>query len=74
MIEAWRVRFGLDKPIHIQYWHWMVGQKDSDTGEIMGGVLRGDLGFSQIGASSVASVLTMLVTAPLTDVTVVEPG
>jgi peptide/nickel transport system permease protein len=56
-IEGIIAKYGLDKPIHVQYWHWMVGQEDSDTGEIIGGVLRGDLGFSQIGASSVADVI-----------------
>jgi peptide/nickel transport system permease protein len=39
-------KYGLDDPIHIQYWHWMVGQRDSDTGEIKGGILRGDFGWS----------------------------
>ncbi|MDY6877123.1 MAG: ABC transporter permease [Chloroflexota bacterium] len=50
-------KYGLDDPIHIQYWHWMVGQKDEDTGEIIGGVLRGNLGWSQTGKSSVADVI-----------------
>jgi len=50
-------KYGLDDPIPAQYWHWMVGRRDSDTGEIRGGVLRGDLGFSQIMASSVMKVI-----------------
>ena len=43
-IEGIIEKYGLDDPIHIQYWNWMVGQKDEETGEIEGGVLRGDLG------------------------------
>ena len=56
-IEGIIEKYGLNDPIHIQYYHWMVGQRDPDTGEIRGGVLRGDLGFSQTGASSVAEVI-----------------
>ena len=50
-------KYGLDDPVHIQYWYWMVGRKDPDTGEIKGGVLRGDLGFSKVGKSSVTEVI-----------------
>jgi peptide/nickel transport system permease protein len=50
-------KYGLADPIHVQYWHWMVGRKDTATGEIKGGVLRGDLGFSNIGKDSVAEVI-----------------
>lgn len=50
-------KYGLDDPVHIQYWHWMVGKKDKVTGEISGGVLRGDLGFSKVGHSSVVEVI-----------------
>jgi peptide/nickel transport system permease protein len=34
-----------------------VGRKDPDNGEIKGGVLRGDLGFSKVGKSSVVEVI-----------------
>lgn len=50
-------KYGLNDPIPIQYWHWMVGRKDETTGEIKGGVLRGDLGFSKVGKSSVMEVI-----------------
>jgi peptide/nickel transport system permease protein len=50
-------KYGLDDPVHIQYWYWMVGRKDPDTGGIKGGVLRGDLGFSKVGKSSVTEVI-----------------
>lgn len=50
-------KYGLNDPIPVQYWHWLVGQKDDITGEIRGGVLRGDLGWSQVGRSSVSKVI-----------------
>jgi peptide/nickel transport system permease protein len=50
-------KYGLDDPIPVQYWHWMVGRKDKATGEIKGGVLRGDLGYSNVGKSSVMEVI-----------------
>ncbi|HSJ53667.1 MAG TPA: ABC transporter permease [Anaerolineae bacterium] len=56
-LEAIIVKYGLDDPVPLQYWNWMVGRKDADTGEISGGVLRGDLGFSKVGKSSVAEVI-----------------
>jgi peptide/nickel transport system permease protein len=56
-MDALIEKYGLNDPFHIQYWHWMVGRTDPDTGEIKGGVLRGDLGFSKTGSSSVIDVL-----------------
>jgi peptide/nickel transport system permease protein len=56
-IEGIIEKYGLDDPIPVQYWKWMVGYKDSDTGEIKGGILRGDMGFSKVGKSSVAEVI-----------------
>ncbi|HEY74084.1 MAG: peptide ABC transporter permease [Anaerolineaceae bacterium 4572_32.2] len=56
-IEGIIEKYGLDDPIHIQYYHWMMGQRDPDTGKVQGGILRGDLGFSKTGASSVAEVI-----------------
>ena len=50
-------KYGLDDPIPVQYWHWMVGRTDPDTGEVKGGVLRGDLGWSKVGKSTVAEVI-----------------
>jgi peptide/nickel transport system permease protein len=51
-------KYGLDDPIPVQYWHWMVGQKDLSTGEIKGGVLRGDLGWSHVGRGTVTEVIS----------------
>lgn len=50
-------RYGLDKPIHIQYVNWLVGTVDADTGKRVGGVLRGDLGYSRTGRESVIELL-----------------
>ncbi len=56
-IEGIIEKYGLDDPIPVQYWYWMVGRKDKNTGEIEGGVLRGDLGWSKVGKSSVGEVI-----------------
>ena len=56
-IEGIIEKYGLDDPIYVQYYYWMVGRKDPDTGEIKGGVLRGDLGFSKVGKQPVAEVI-----------------
>jgi peptide/nickel transport system permease protein len=50
-------KYGLDDPIPVQYWYWMVGQKDTVSGEIKGGVLRGDLGWSHVGRGTVTEVI-----------------
>lgn len=57
-IEGIIEKYGLNDPIHVQYWHWMVGRTDPDTGEIKGGVLRGKLGFSQTMAGPVTEVIS----------------
>jgi len=58
-------RYGLDKPVTVQYWNWLVGVKDSVTGERAGGVLRGDLGFSRTGREDVIDVLIRRLPATL---------
>lgn len=50
-------RYGLDDPVHIQYYHWMLGRVDPETGDTVGGVLRGDLGFSRTGRQPVTDML-----------------
>jgi peptide/nickel transport system permease protein len=52
------VKYGLDDPIPVQYWYWMVGRKDVDTGVIKGGVLRGDFGWSKVGKGTVIEVIS----------------
>jgi len=46
-IERIVKKYGLDDPIHIQYWRWLVGKRDPETGELDGGILWGDFGWSQ---------------------------
>jgi peptide/nickel transport system permease protein len=50
-------RYGLDDPFPVQYWHWMTGRVDPETGKTVGGVLRGDLGFSRTGREPVIDLL-----------------
>jgi len=50
-------KYGLDDPVYLQYWHWMVGREDPETGEIQGGVLYGNLGWSQVGRTGVLEVI-----------------
>ncbi|MGD9147906.1 MAG: ABC transporter permease, partial [Anaerolineae bacterium] len=56
-IDAIIAKYGLDDPFHVQYWHWLVGRKDSVTGEMVGGVLRGDLGYSRTGRQMVVDLI-----------------
>lgn len=56
-VEKLVVKYGLDDPVPVQYWHWLVGRKDSDTGKLDGGILRGNLGWSKTGKSSVWEVI-----------------
>lgn len=50
-------RYGLDQPIYLQYWRWLVGQKDPETNQMVGGVLRGDLGYSRSMSEQVLPML-----------------
>ncbi|NPV55941.1 MAG: ABC transporter permease [Anaerolineae bacterium] len=50
-------KYGLNDPIPVQYWHWLVGRKDANTGEIEGGILRGNLGWSKTGKATVWEVI-----------------
>jgi peptide/nickel transport system permease protein len=50
-------RYGLDDPFHVQYWRWLVGRTDSETGEKVGGILRGDFGFSRTGRQPVKDLI-----------------
>lgn len=50
-------RYGLDQPIYIQYWNWLTGTIDPVSGERVGGVLRGDLGWSRVAIQPVASTI-----------------
>lgn len=56
-IDAIIEKYGLDDPIPVQYWRWMVGQKDELTGEVEGGILRGNMGWSKVGKGTVGEVI-----------------
>lgn len=56
-IEGIIARYGLDDPLPVQYWHWLVGQEDPVTGETVGGILRGDFGYSRTGREPVMDML-----------------
>lgn len=56
-LDAIVEKYGLNDPIPVQYWHWMVGRKDPDSGEIEGGILRGNLGWSKSGKGTVSEVI-----------------
>jgi peptide/nickel transport system permease protein len=53
------IKYGLNDPIYIQYWHWLVGRNDPDTGQTIGGILRGDFGFSRSESRPVAELLAL---------------
>lgn len=50
-------RYGLDDPFLVQYGRWLIGHRDAETGEVTGGVLRGDLGYSRTGREPVTALL-----------------
>jgi len=49
--------YGLNDPIYIQYWRWLVGRTDPKTGEHTGGVIHGDLGWSRTASQPVADLI-----------------
>ncbi|HUE98867.1 MAG TPA: ABC transporter permease [Anaerolineales bacterium] len=51
------LKYGLDKPIYVQYWVWLVGTTDSVTGDRNGGILFGDFGWSRTGGQPVANLI-----------------
>jgi peptide/nickel transport system permease protein len=50
-------RYGLDDPMPVQYLRWLVGRVDPETGNRVGGVLRGDFGFSRTGRVPVIDLM-----------------
>jgi peptide/nickel transport system permease protein len=49
--------YGLDRPIHIQYWIWLMGREDGVSGERKGGILFGDFGYSRTASQPVADLI-----------------
>jgi peptide/nickel transport system permease protein len=56
-IEGIITRYGLDDPLPVQYWHWLVGREDPVSGKTVGGILRGDFGYSRTGREPVMDML-----------------
>lgn len=56
-MEAIIKKYGLDDPVPVQYWRWMTGTKDPQTGEREGGVVFGNLGWSKTGKGTVWEVI-----------------
>ena len=46
-------QYGLDQPVYVQYWKWLVGHKNENTGEVTGGILRGEFGYSRTASQPV---------------------
>jgi ABC-type dipeptide/oligopeptide/nickel transport system permease component len=50
-------RYGLRDPIPVQYWHWLFGTTEPETGDTGGGLLSGNLGYSRFGGVPVAQLI-----------------
>ncbi len=50
-------QYGLDDPLPVQYWHWLVGHPSPFTGKTVGGILRGDFGYSRVGSQPVVQLI-----------------
>ncbi len=50
-------RYGLRDPIYVQYWHWLVGKYDAESGQMVGGILRGDFGYSRTASEPVMALI-----------------
>lgn len=50
-------RYGLDDPIYVQYWHWLVGRVDTVTGQRTGGIIWGDFGYSRSQSQPVIDLI-----------------
>ena len=51
------LKYGLDKPLYVQYWRWVTGTIDPVTGERKGGIIFGDFGWSRTGSQPVAQLI-----------------
>jgi peptide/nickel transport system permease protein len=51
------MRYGLRDPIPVQYWHWLMGRQDPVTGQVIGGILRGDFGYSRSASQPVIDLV-----------------
>jgi peptide/nickel transport system permease protein len=56
-VEALIRQYGLDRPFYEQYWTWLVGRTDPQSGEWSGGILRGELGYSRTASQPVSDLI-----------------
>src|ERR1041384_3862042 len=50
-------QYGLDQPIYVQYWRWLVGRVDPATGGRKGGIIFGDFGYSRTASQPVSNLI-----------------
>ena len=50
-------QYGLDQPLYVQYWRWLVGH--TIGGERKGGILFGDFGYSRTASQPVADLIRL---------------
>ena len=48
---------GLDKPVYVQYWNWLVGKVDPITGKRDGGIIFGNFGYSRTASEPVIQLI-----------------
>ena len=61
--DQWRIRYGLDQPVHVQYWRWVSGFVRGDLGQSM--IFQkpvSTLIWERLGLTVVISVLTLMLT------------
>ena len=56
-VEAVIKQYGLDKPLYVQYWRWLVGHVDAASGKRTGGILFGDFGYSRTASQPVVELI-----------------
>lgn len=56
-VEGVIKQYGLDQPLYVQYWKWLVGVQNARTGERKGGILFGDFGYSRVASQPVADLI-----------------
>jgi peptide/nickel transport system permease protein len=56
-VEGVIKQYGLDKPLYVQYWKWLVGVVNDKTGERHGGILFGDFGYSRVASQPVIELI-----------------
>ncbi len=49
--------YGLDQPMYVQYYKWLVGHIDPGSGERKGGILYGDFGYSRTASQDVIEII-----------------